>query len=177
MNRNKEKNPIKITEDLINIVNKTYFEWKALNNTLKVYATRGINFPETISEPIACYCLDLLWNIGASSSGDATNRNGHKIEIKATSNFYSDLTSFGPHCDFHNLIFLRLDYENDIVYIYDTQIDAEKLKIFSVNKISTVGDFQKVGKRPRFSVIKNIIEKEDLKPVCIYDLKNKIIKY
>ena len=152
MNRNKEKNPIKITEDLINIVNKAYFEWKALNNTLKVYATRGINFPETISEPIACYCLDLLWNIGASSSGDATNRNGHKIEIKATSNFY-------------------------IVYIYDTQIDAEKLKIFSVNKISTVGDFQKVGKRPRFSVIKNIIEKEDLKPVCIYDLKNKIIKY
>ena len=75
------------------------------------------------------------------------------------------------------MIFLRLDYENDIVYIYDTQIDAEKLKIFSVNKISTVGDFQKVGKRPRFSVIKNIIEKEDLKPVCIYDLKNKIIKY
>lgn len=177
MSKKKEKNPIKITVDLINIVNKAYFEWKLLNSTLKVYATRGINIPETISEPIVCYCLDLLWNIGNSSSGDATNRDGHKIEIKATSNFDSDLTSFGPHCDFYNLIFFRLDYENDMAYIYDTQIDAEKLKIFPVNKLSTVGDFQKRGKRPRFSVIKNIIEKENLKPVCIYDLKNKIIKY
>ena len=163
--------PLPITKKEIEIVKKAYFEWKTLNNTLKTYATRGINFPETISEPIACYCLNLLWNIGSSSSGDATNKDGHKIEIKATSNFDSDLTSFGPKCNFHNLIFLRLDYNADIVYIYDTNIDAEKLKTFSVNKTKKVGDFQKEGKRPRFSVIEQIIEKENLAPTLIFSLK------
>lgn len=167
----KDINPIKITKKEIKMVTKAYFEWKSLNSTLKLYASRGVNFPEMISEPIGCYCLDLLWNIGTSSAGDATNKAGEKIEMKATSNFDSDLTSFGPKCDFHNLIFLRLDSNNDLVYIYDTGIDAEKLKLFYVNKKNTVGDFQSAGKRPRFSIIKNVIEKESLKPTYIFDLK------
>ena len=112
---------VEIDAARINDVCDSYFKWKDLNNSLRNYVSRGINFPETISEPMGCYALGYLWNKG--SGGDAEDRSGKKIEMKATSNFDSDLTSFGPKCDFDNLVFLRLDYNNNKLYIYDTGTD------------------------------------------------------
>ena len=63
--------------------------------------------PDVISEPMGCYCLGLLWNRGLEV-GDATNpTTGEKIEFKATSRFEGDLSSFGPTCQFDDLVFLR----------------------------------------------------------------------
>lgn len=65
--------------------------------------------PDAISEPMGCYCLNLLWN--KTTGGDAYTQDGKKIEFKATSNFAYDLSSFGPRCDFDDLVFLRFDLD------------------------------------------------------------------
>lgn len=104
----------------INDVCDAYFKWKSLNDSIKNYCSRGTNFPETISEPMGCYVLSKLqeeetkWNKG--SGGDA-KRGTQKIEMKATSNFDSDLTTFGPKASFDDLVFLRLDYEQNKLYV------------------------------------------------------------
>lgn len=51
-----------------------YFKWKDLNTYIKSSFSRGINMPDAISEPMGCYCLNLLWNKG--SAGDAVSKDG-----------------------------------------------------------------------------------------------------
>lgn len=160
---------VEIDAARINDVCDSYFKWKDLNNSLKNYVSRGINFPETISEPMGCYALGYLWNKG--SAGDAQDRNGRKIEMKATSNFDSDLTSFGPKCDFDNLVFLRLDYSNNKLYIYDTGLNSEELKKLPANSKETIGDQQLQRRRPHVSIIKILIEERQLEPTCIFDIR------
>lgn len=160
---------VEIDAARINDVCDSYFKWKDLNNSLKNYVSRGINFPETISEPMGCYALDYLWNKG--SGGDAQDREGRKIEMKATSNFNSDLTSFGPKCDFEYLVFLRLDYNNNKLYIYDTGIDAEELKTLPANKKETVGEQQAQKRRPHISIIETVINDRGLQPTCIFNIR------
>lgn len=157
----------------VNDVCDAYFKWKDLNNSLKNYCSRGLNFPETISEPMACYALSQIgketkWNKG--SAGDA-QRGDKKLEMKATSNFDSDLTSFGPKCDFNDLIFLRLDYANNKLYVYDTGIDSEELKCLPANQTETVGEQQAQKRRPHISIIDTVINARGLKPSCIFDIR------
>lgn len=165
---------VEIDAARINDVCDSYFKWKDLNNSLKNYVSRGINFPETISEPMGCYALGYLWNKG--SAGDAQDREGRKIEMKATSNFNSDLTSFGPKCDFDNLVFLRLDYENNKLYVYDTGIDAEGLKSIPANATETVGDQQQQKRRPHISIINTVIKERNLEPTCIFNIRRAIVE-
>lgn len=87
---------IKIDEARIDETCSAYFKWKDLNTYIKSNSNRGINMPDAISEPMGCYCLDLVWNRG-KEVGDATNpRTNEKVEMKATSRFEGDLSSFGP---------------------------------------------------------------------------------
>ena len=53
---------IKIDEPRIQEACNAYFKWKDLNTYVKSLVSRGINMPDAISEPMGCYCLDLLWN-------------------------------------------------------------------------------------------------------------------
>lgn len=160
---------VEIDAARINDVCDAYFKWKDLNNSLKNYCSRGLNFPETISEPMGCYALDLLWNKG--SAGDAQSRDGKKIEMKATSNFNRDLTSFGPKCDFDDLVFLRLDYDNNKLYVYDTGLDAEGLKDLPANSNETVGDQQAQKRRPHISLIDTVIEAKGIEPTAIFNIR------
>lgn len=91
---------IKIDDARIDETCSAYFKWKDLNTYIKSNSNRGINMPDAISEPMGCYCLDLVWNRG-KKVGDATNpRTNEKVEMKATSRFEGDLSSFGPDCSF-----------------------------------------------------------------------------
>lgn len=153
-----------------------YFLWKELDQRIRSSATRGINFPETISEALCCYAMGFKWNKG--SSGDAVDdSNGQKriIEMKATSNWNLDTTSFSPKENFDALFFLRLDKRNDNLYIYDTGVNSAKLKTIRVNQTETLGEQQLAGRRPRFSVIKFIIEPEGIEPVAVVNIREKKI--
>ncbi len=147
-----------------------YFLWKELDQRIRSSATRGINFPETISEAMACYALGFQWNKG--SGGDAVNGD-EIIEFKATSNWDLDTTSFSPTEEFDKLFFLRLDKRNDELYIYDTNINSDEIKQIKVNKDETFAKQQDAGRRPRFSVINFIINPRGLQPVCKVDIRGK----
>ncbi len=149
---------------------RAYWLWKELNNYIKNSHNRGINFPETISEAMTCYALDLRLNRG--SGGDAVDpRTNEVIEIKASSNWDRDTTSFSPSEQFDHLYFARLKQREDELYIYDLGISSEELKQINVNRTQTVEDQQRQGRRPRFSVINKIITERGYQPLCYIDIR------
>lgn len=160
---------VKIDEPRIQQTCDAFFKWKDLNTYVKSLVSRGINMPDAISEPMGCYCLDILWN--KSTGGDAQSLDGKKIEFKATSNYSYDLSSFGPKCDFDTLVFLRFDLDLNFLFVYDTKINSEEIKKFPVSKTATFGEYQKVGKRPRIRIIESIIEKQKLEPTVVFDIR------
>ncbi|GEN55519.1 Bsp6I family type II restriction endonuclease [Halobacillus faecis] len=151
---------------------KAYFLWKELNAIIKNSHNRGINFPETISESLMCYALDFELNRG--TGGDARNPETDEVcEAKATSNWDRDTSSFSPSEDFDRLFFVRLNQREDSISIYDLELDSNDLKQISVSSTQTVGDQQAEKRRPRFSIIKKIIEPNDIQPVASIDLRTK----
>lgn len=160
---------IRIDEPRIQQTCDAYFKWKDLNTYVKSLVSRGINMPDAISEPMGCYCLNLLWN--KSTGGDAKSEDGKKIEFKATSNYEYDLSSFGPKCEFDDLVFLRFDLDLNMLFVYDTGVNSDELKKLPVSKTATVEDYQKVGKRPHIRIIEAIINKKQLEPTVIFDIR------
>ena len=166
-----------IDEARINEVCEAYFRWKDLNTFIKSVSSRGINMPDAISEPMACYCLGLEWNRG-SEAGDATDpKTGKKIEFKASSNYDKDLSSFGPDTVFDDLIFLRFDLYNNMLHIYDLHMNSVEFGKMKVNSTETVDDQKRERRRPRVRLIENIIEPRGLEPDIIFDIRRmKIVK-
>ena len=148
---------IKIDEPRIQETCDAYFKWKDLNTYVKSLVSRGINMPDAISEPMGCYCAKSL--------------DGRKIEFKATSNYDYDLSSFGPRCDFDDLVFLRFDLDLNMLFIYDTGVNSEELKKIPVSKTATVGDYQKAGKRPHIRIIESIINARKLEPSVVFNIR------
>ena len=168
-----KKQPIDLVEiDLARFeeARRLYFKWKDLNSSLRSVTTRGLNFPEGISEQLGCYALGYKWNKG--SYGDARSDDGLVIEMKASSNFNKDLTSFSPKEQYDNLVFLRLNYDENHLFIYDLGIGSDELSIIPVNATQTVADQQLQGRRPRLSLIKKYIEPNNVAPTVILDITN-----
>ncbi len=154
--------------DLYYKVCELYFIWKKLNSEIKEYYTRGVNLPESITEPICCYVNGFLLSLGNGSEDAIIPETNELVQIKATSNFNSDLTSFGPKSSFHYLHFVRLNQIEDKMYLYD--IPTYELKNLMVNSYETFKEQQMQGRRPRFSIINAYIEKYKIEPYAIVDL-------
>lgn len=170
MAKKKKLNFVNVDDARFNDAVEMYFLWKELDTRIRSAATRGVNFPETISEALCCYVMGFQWNKG--SGGDAFDKNSNRIiEMKATSNWDSDTTSFSPSEEFDDLFFLRLNKRTDELYIYDTQIDSDTLKLIKVNKTQTLEEQQQAGRRPRFSVINFILKPMELEPVAKLNLR------
>jgi len=111
-----------VNEELYNTVLRLYFDWKELNTNLKAIYSRGINFHEAFSEYIVCYVNGYRHSLGEGSE-DAFDENNAQVQIKGTSNFDRDLTSFGPTSEFEILEFARLNQDEDRLYLYRIPID------------------------------------------------------
>lgn len=151
---------VDIDEERINATCDAYFQWKDLNTFIKDSSHRGINMPDAISEPMGCYCLGLKWNRG-DKVGDATDEQGRKIEFKATSNFDSDLSSFGPTSTFDDLVFLRFNLKTNLLYVYDLGINSEELGKYPANKNQTIQEQKNQGRRPHVRLIDLFIKNDD----------------
>ena len=133
--------------------------------------------PDAISEPMGCYCLDLLWNRG-KEVGDATDpKTNKKIEFKATSRFEGDLSSFGPKCVFDDLVFLRFNLEENLLYIYDFKINSEDFGKYPANKKETIQQQKEQGRRPHVSLQELFVNAKNLEPDIVFDIRKcKIIQ-
>ena len=161
---------IKVDDARIDDVCAAYFKWKDLNNIIAKNSARGLNMPDVISEPMGCYCLDLLWN--RAWGGDATDPHKDlKVEFKATSRFCGDLSSFGLNCEFDDLVFLRFNIEENIVFVYDLKISSKEFDKLPANKKQTIKDQKTQGRRPRVSLCKLFVKRLGLKPDIVFDIR------
>lgn len=149
-----------------------YFQWKTLDTMLSTLSTRGINFPSEISENIVCYTCGYLLNKG--SGGDAIDPNGNRIiEIKGSSS--TGPSSFSPSEQFDELVFVKLDKQNDTLSIYLTGINNVSLGNIKVNSTQTLREQQQAGRRPRFNIETKIIVPFNIKPSFLFDLRKRTI--
>lgn len=160
-----------VTNQHLPFILNSYKAWKALNLSLGLFASRTVNFPESISESLCCYALGYTWHnkTKTKTSGDAVGLNGELVEIKATSNFEKDLTSFSPDLKFEILIFARLDLAKNHLYIYNMNMNFSQFQLCKVNSTETVLDHQNQGRRPRLKLIP-LITQHNIQPVTVLDL-------
>lgn len=167
----KKKGLFEITEKEYNSIFQAYKLWKSFDELMRNVSSRGVNLHEGISEVVVCYVNGYYHSVGEGSE-DAKTKNNLKVQVKASSNFEDDLTSFGPKSEFDILHFARLNRETDELYLYDISIDT--LYDIKVSKKETFKDKQKLGQRPRFSIIKNFLKES--KPYAIVNMINGDIK-
>lgn len=160
----------KIDKQRFDEIREVYFLWKELNTKIKKTYTRGVNLHESITETICCYVNDFYLSIGGGSEDAIDPNTNELIQIKGTSNWDRDLTSFGPNSLFDHLHFVRLNQHDDTMYLYD--IPTETLNGIMVNKNYSFRDFQLQGKRPRFSIISTYINKYNIQEYAIVNLRN-----
>jgi len=161
----KEKSDRKLLKNL-------YSDWKKLNNRLKAISTRGINLPEAISEnAFALFYKDIFRVVslkGMKCSFDCINcKTGSRIQIKATS-IASDLTSFGPKSEWDELFLLDFSKGDGSFKVY--KIKPDWIYKHMVNKNQSFQQQQEQSRRPRFSIIENIIKPRKLMPVKVCKL-------
>lgn len=149
----------------------TFDLWRGLKMGMRDYKSREPNFPEGLSEVAFCLWSGSSRFISAyglsNTSFDTFNtKTGKAEQIKACS-VENDLTSFGPKSKWDDLYFLdfynggKVDGRFDIYHIPNKLIYENK-----VNKNQTLQDQQGEKRRPRFSIKKDIITKNRIKPVA-----------
>lgn len=146
---------------------KLYDMWARLNKAIKSISTRGINIPEAITENAFCIffpeCVRVVKLAKGKCSYDVVNtKTGKRIQIKASS-VESDLTSFGPRSEWDELFFLDFSKGDGSFKVY--KIEPSWIYEHKVNKGQTFKQQQEQSRRPRFSIIENIIKVNGLKPV------------
>jgi len=142
--------------------------WIELSKGMKQLHARGINIPEGISEGIYALEYQCPRVIGGGSFDAVDLKNHKKLQIKACS-VGSDLTSFSPKSTWDNLCFMDFYGETGL----DGSIDVYRLSeefneiIFNLpigKEGETFRQQQNQGRRPRFSIKKEIIEEYNLEP-------------
>jgi hypothetical protein len=138
---------------------------------MKYFKSRSVNLPEGISE--VAFCLDFDKNsaraikvLHGSGSFDVVNlETGKRIQIKATS-VENELTSFGPKSVWDELYFLDFFREGKADGSFDVyKIPNNLIYNHKVNATQTFREQQEQKRRPRFSIKKEIIAKNNLKPI------------
>lgn len=153
------------------LIKELYELWSDLNSRIKKISTRGINLPEAISENAFCLffpCVRVVKLKKGKCSFDCIDLNtGKRIQIKASS-VGSDLTSFGPRSEWDELFFLDFSKGDGSFSAY--KIEPDWIYKQNVNKKQTFKQQQDEGRRPRFSIVDNIIKPKKLKPIKVCKL-------
>ncbi len=146
--------------------------WKKLKLGMRKYKSREPNFPEGLSEVAFCIFSGSKRFIslpggGINSSFDTFNLETKRAEqIKACS-VESDLTSFGPNSKWDDLYFLDFYNQGKLDGTFNIyKIPSDLIYNMKVNKDQTMKEQQKEGRRPRFSIVDNIILREKIKPIA-----------
>lgn len=159
----------------LEMFSRIYYSYKDLNSLLTTMGSRRSNLPEILSEGLCCYLLGLYRTnnvrfIGLeSSSFDCIDPvAGTTYQIKAVStldkNSFGGPTSFGPRSESDKLLLAHFICNDDVVVIYEYTDDIND---FYVNKKETFAQQCAQGKRPRFSLLKETINK-GITPIKVF---------
>lgn len=152
-----------------------YTHWRLLTDELRLMGARAVNLPEGLSEGAFCRAMNTVRatdNIsGANTSWDVYDLNRKKrIQVKACS-VLPDLTSFGPRSEWDELYFLDFYRKGEWDDTFDIYLIPNDLVYnHKVNINHTVRDQQKLNRRPRLSIYKEIILPNGIKPVKTYTI-------
>lgn len=144
-------------------------KWQEINFKLKSLNGRTINVPDVISEALYCIYFNAVRtnNSKGAHSYDAVDiKSGKGVQVKSSS-IQNDLTSFGPKSTWDKLIFIDFAPTGKVdgnINIYEIKQDITKI-VINKGKSETFKDQQLQGRRPRLSIKKEIIEKNNLKPI------------
>lgn len=145
--------------------------WKTLKLGLRDYKSREPTFPEGLSEVAFCLYSGskryvALHGVGDRSFDTFNLITGRTEQVKASSVEY-DLSSFGPRSHWDDLYFLDFFREGLLDGSFDVyMIPTKQIHSVQVNKKQTFRDQQKQGRRPRFSIKREIIISKHLKPLA-----------
>ena len=82
-----------------------------------------------------------------------------------------DLSSFGPKCQFDDLVFLRFKLDDNLLYIYDLHVNSIELGTYPANKTQTIQDQKNQGRRPHVSLYELFVKPKKLLPDIIFDIR------
>lgn len=153
-----------------------YQDWRSLCKNLNDIGARAVNLPEGLSEGgfcVAMKCVRCNEAIsGANTSFDCFNlQTNERVQVKACS-VLPDLTSFGPKSEWDKIYFVDFYREGRWDGSFDIYlIDTNDIYNHKVNAHQTLKEQQEQGRRPRFSIYKEIIQSKKLKPIMTFSLK------
>lgn len=159
-----------ITKERFDKIRGLYFKWKDLNAFIKEDYTRGVNLHEAITETVCCYVNGYYLSTEEGSEDAVIPETGDLVQVKGSSNWNSDLSSFGPTSEFNHLHFVRLNQSEDKMYLY--YIPTNTLKNVMVNATETFEEQQRQGRRPRFSILKKYIIPNSIEPYAVVDMES-----
>jgi len=153
------------------IFKKLFDIWRKLNLGLEKYG-RKVNIPEVISEGMFCvFSKSVRYQRKLSGSGsvsfDTINLHKKRREQVKASSISEDLTSFGPRTEWDDLYFLDFYNNGKLDGTFNIYLIPNKfIYTNQVNKGQTMKDQQGERRRPRFSIKKDIILKNKIKPLA-----------
>ena len=74
-------------------------------------------------------------------------------------------------CDFDDLVFLRFKLDDNLLYIYDLNINSEEFGQYPANSKETIQDQKNQGRRPHVSLQTLFVEAQNLQPDVIFDIR------
>lgn len=138
------------------------------------WAKRAPNMPSELTEAIVCLCTGA--ELIDEGHGDILLPKGLIGEVKGTSSSDHDLSTFSPSSEFEKLFFVHMDPQShDVYHVYDLGLNRKSIGGIMVNSTSTFADHSEGNRRPRFSIIDQIIKPKNMKPTWRVDMSRKTI--
>jgi hypothetical protein len=167
------------SEEDIEWVRQCFEAWYNFKEILKndgKHSERSVNLHEAISETMYCILTHCGRYVKTKAIKEKLKDRSFdafdildklRVQIKATQ-IDQDCTSFGPSSVYDKLIFMDFYNGGNVdgtVDIYDVPLQSIDSVVVSERDCVTFKERQAEGKRPRFSVKKEIIERRGLEPI------------
>lgn len=164
---------VKVDWDNALLLHDAYWRYRVIATTIP-WANRAPNMPSELTEAIVCLCTGA--ELIDEGQGDILLPHGIIGEVKSTSGYEDDLSSFSPSSEFERLFFVHMDPQShDIYHVYDLGLNRESLSNIKVNSSETFADQARNSRRPRFSIIDKIIQPNNMRPTWKVDMSKRVI--
>ena len=164
---------VKVDWENASSLHNAYWNYRNIATTIP-WAKRAPNMPSELTEAIVCLCTGA--ELIDEGHGDILLPNGLIGEVKGTSSSEDDLSSFSPSSEFDKLFFVHMDpVSNDVYHVYDLGLNRKSIAGIRVNKSSTFADHSKGNRRPRFSIINQIILPKKMRPNWKVDMAKRAV--